>query len=116
MKGEFLGSLQGISVSFTGQQLDQSDLDVWEQAVHLARMHPAGIPGTSCLATMVLSLRDKSHSPIEAPHNYLSAYDSAPRGLCSLVISRKWAPERFWGFSCDPTGQSGAVAFSVSSN
>jgi hypothetical protein len=26
------------------------------------------IPGTSYLATVVLSLRDKSHSPIEAPH------------------------------------------------
>jgi hypothetical protein len=25
------------------------------------------IPGTSCLATIVLSLRDKNHSPIEAP-------------------------------------------------
>jgi hypothetical protein len=24
-------------------------------------------PGTSCLATISLSLRDKSHSPIEAP-------------------------------------------------
>jgi hypothetical protein len=31
-------------------------------------------PGTPCLATISLSLRDKSHSPIEAPHNYLSAY------------------------------------------
>ena len=28
------------------------------------------IPGTSCLATIVLSLRDKSHSPIEAPYIY----------------------------------------------
>src|SRR5580700_11267487 len=36
------------------------------------------IPGTSCLATIVLSLRDKSHSPIEAPHNYLSAYLGKP--------------------------------------
>src|SRR5580693_2344836 len=48
------------------------------------------IPGTSCLATIVLSLRDKSHSPIvlslrdkshspiEAPHNYLSAYGANP--------------------------------------
>ena len=25
------------------------------------------IPGTSCLASIVLSLRDKSHSPIEVP-------------------------------------------------
>jgi hypothetical protein len=31
-------------------------------------------PGTSCLATILLSLRDKSHSSIEAPHNYLSTY------------------------------------------
>jgi hypothetical protein len=31
-------------------------------------------PGTSCLATISLSLRDKSHSPIEAPRNYLSTY------------------------------------------
>jgi hypothetical protein len=31
-------------------------------------------PGTSCLATIRPSLRDKSRSPIEAPHNYLSAY------------------------------------------
>ena len=30
------------------------------------------VPG--CLATINLSLRDKSHSPIEAPHNDLSAY------------------------------------------
>jgi hypothetical protein len=30
------------------------------------------IPGTSCLATIVLSLRDKRHAPIEAPHNNLS--------------------------------------------
>ena len=35
-------------------------------------------PGTSCLATISLSLRDKSHSPIEAPHNYLSAYALGP--------------------------------------
>ena len=28
----------------------------------------------SCLATINLSLRDKSHSPIKAPDNYLSAY------------------------------------------
>ena len=36
------------------------------------------IPGTSCVATIVLSLRDKSHSPIEALDNYLSAYGVYP--------------------------------------
>jgi hypothetical protein len=36
-------------------------------------------PGTSCLATISLSLRDKSHSCIEAPHNYLNLYGVKPR-------------------------------------
>ena len=44
------------------------------------------ISGTSCLATIVLSLRDKSHSPIEAPHNYLSAYGVYP-GKRSFIAS-----------------------------
>ena len=35
----------------------------------------------SCLAAIVLSFRDKSHSPIEAPHNYLSAYVVIPGDL-----------------------------------
>jgi hypothetical protein len=33
----------------------------WDGAIFLI------IPGTSCLATIVLSLRDKNHSPLEAP-------------------------------------------------
>jgi hypothetical protein len=44
------------------------------------------IPGTSCLATIVLSLRDKSHSPIEAPHNYLSACGVQPWEPSSQAI------------------------------
>jgi hypothetical protein len=37
----------------------------------------------------VLSLRDKSHSPIEAPHNYLSAYDLPlpARGCCIASVA-----------------------------
>lgn len=42
LKHALLGSIQGLTVKFTGWQLDQSDLDVWEQAVHLARLHPLG--------------------------------------------------------------------------
>lgn len=42
MKKELLGAQKGYSVKFTGLQLDQSDLDVWEYAVHLSRMHPLG--------------------------------------------------------------------------
>lgn len=42
LKGELLFAQQGIEIRFTGWQLDQSDLDVWEQALHLARQHPLG--------------------------------------------------------------------------
>jgi len=42
MDGVTLGSLDGTTLKFTGQQLDQSHLDVWEQVVHLARLHPLG--------------------------------------------------------------------------
>jgi hypothetical protein len=42
MKREILASQRGIEIRFTGMQLDQSDLDVWEQALHLARQHPLG--------------------------------------------------------------------------
>jgi hypothetical protein len=35
-------------------------------------------PGASCLATISLSLRDKSHSPIEAADDYLSACAGKP--------------------------------------
>jgi hypothetical protein len=39
---ELLAVHDGVKIKFTGKQLDQADLDVWEQAVHLARQHPLG--------------------------------------------------------------------------
>jgi hypothetical protein len=36
-------------------------------------------PGTSCLATIVLSLRDENHSPIEAPRIRLGLIGFNPR-------------------------------------
>jgi TrfA protein len=42
VKKKLLASIQGVTIRYTGEQLDQSDLDVWEQAIHLARRHPLG--------------------------------------------------------------------------
>lgn len=42
MEGEVLASLNGLRVVYTGHQLIQSDLDVWENLAHLARLHPLG--------------------------------------------------------------------------
>ncbi len=40
---KLLGVQNGIQIRFTGIQLDQFDLAVWEQAIHLSRQHPLGI-------------------------------------------------------------------------
>ena len=42
LKREILASQKGSIIRFTGGQLDQSDLDVWEQAAQLAASHPLG--------------------------------------------------------------------------
>jgi hypothetical protein len=36
-------SLKGTTIRFTGQQLDQSDLDVWEYCLHLCRERGLGV-------------------------------------------------------------------------
>lgn len=41
-EGVKIASVDGISVIFTGPRLDQADLDVWEQCLHLARTERLG--------------------------------------------------------------------------
>lgn len=40
--GATLHSQQGITIKYTGQQLNQEDLTLWENLVHLAKAHPLG--------------------------------------------------------------------------
>ena len=42
MKEAVLASQDGLTIKFTGEQLNQTDLDVWETIVHLAREQPLG--------------------------------------------------------------------------
>jgi len=39
---EILYSQKGITIKFTGKQLNQEDLTLWETLVHMARNHPLG--------------------------------------------------------------------------
>lgn len=39
---ELLASVDGIEIRFKGQRFNQTDLDVWEMLVHLARLQPLG--------------------------------------------------------------------------
>jgi len=40
--GELLAALDGIEIRYTGQRLDQGDLDVWESVLHAVRLQEIG--------------------------------------------------------------------------
>lgn len=42
MQGEQVAAPDGIEIRYTGQQLDQGDLDVWESVLHIARLQEMG--------------------------------------------------------------------------
>jgi hypothetical protein len=42
VEDRLIAAVDGTSIRYTGRQLEQSDLDVWEQVLHLARQHPLG--------------------------------------------------------------------------
>ena len=55
LRKELVAAQRGITIRYTGWQLDQSDLDVWEQALHLARTQALG---TRCHFTEKGFLKD----------------------------------------------------------
>jgi hypothetical protein len=65
-----LTSQRGITIRFTGKQLDQSDLDVWEQALHLVRQHPLGM---RCNFTAHGFLKALGRSTGKMNHEWLKA-------------------------------------------
>jgi hypothetical protein len=42
VKGEYLAALDGIEIHYTGERLDQGDLDVYESVLHAARLQELG--------------------------------------------------------------------------
>src|ERR1700730_4477318 len=65
------------------------------------------VPGTSCLATIMLSLRDKSHSPIEGPRIKLALMGLKPQASeCRRPdLSRSSIGLSFDGAPHRPSGQ-----------
>ena len=83
MKRELLAVQKGMKIRFTGMQLDQSDLDVWEQALHLTRMHPLG---TRCEFTAHAFLKALGRSTGKPMHEWLK--DTFARlGSCFVEIT-----------------------------
>ena len=65
---EILACQKGLQIRFTGIQLDQSDLDVWEQALHLARLHPLG---TRCEFSVYGFLKALGRKTGKSEHEWL---------------------------------------------
>ena len=42
LKRERIASLEGVEIFYTGERLDQGDLDVWQAVLHLARLQDMG--------------------------------------------------------------------------
>ncbi len=68
LKRELLAVQSGIEIRFTGMQLDQSDMNVWEQALHLARQHPLG---NRCEFTANAFLKELGRSTGKPMHEWL---------------------------------------------
>lgn len=83
LKREVLTSQDGIEIRFTGWQLDQSDLDVWEQALHLARQHPLG---TRCHFTAYGFLKALGRSTGKMNHEWLKDVFARLTG-CAVEIT-----------------------------
>lgn len=77
VKDKILASQEGITVKFTGEQLNQEDLTVWETLVHLARKNPLGhecsFTGYSILKILCLPKSTDHYKTLEASINRLTA-------------------------------------------
>ena len=65
---ELIAAQDGITIRYTGEQLDQADLDVWEQVLHLARMQALG---TECYFTAHGFLKALGRSTGKMNHEWL---------------------------------------------
>ena len=68
LEGALLAAQDGITVRFTGKQLNQADLDVWEQVLHLARTQALG---TECYFTAHGFLKALGRSTGKMNHEWL---------------------------------------------
>lgn len=85
LKEAVLASQDGITVTYTGEQLNQTDLDVWETIVHLAREQPLGTVASftahSLLTAMGMSTGNSQHKQLHSTLIRLTA--------CALQVTHK---------------------------
>jgi len=91
MKNVILGSQAGIIVTYTGEQLNQEDLSVWECLVHLAKESPLG---ATCEFTSYEIL--KTLGIQDAGENYKNLHDIIIR-LTACAVQIQHVGQTFFG-------------------
>lgn len=90
---ELLACQKGLQIRFTGIQLDQSDLDVWEQALHLARLHPLG---TRCEFSVYGFLKALGRKTGKSEHEWLKNSFARLMG-CGVELSDQTERKTYGG-------------------
>ena len=90
---ELLACQKGLQIRFTGIQLDQSDLDVWEQALHLARHHPLG---TRCEFSVHGFLKALGRKTGKSEHEWLKNSFARLMG-CGVELTNQEERKTFGG-------------------
>ena len=82
MDRELIAAQDGITIRYTGKQLDQSDLDVWEQVLHLARTQALG---TECHFTAHGFLKALGRQTGKSGHEWLQTALERLTGAVVLI-------------------------------
>ena len=90
---ELLACQKGLQIRFTGIQLDQSDLDVWEQALHLARLHPLG---TRCEFSVYGFLKALGRKTGKSEHEWLKNAFARLMG-CGVELTNQQERKNYGG-------------------
>ena len=86
MDRELIAAQDGITIRYTGKQLGQSDLDVWEQVLHLARTQALG---TECHFTAHGFLKALGRQTGKSGHEWLQTALERLTGEV-VLISAGW--------------------------
>ncbi len=91
LQGEPIASYEGITILQTGPRLDQADLDVWEQCIHMARTNGLG---TRIQFAAHGFLKTIERSTGKSQHEWLR---NAIRRLASSVVEVKDGKRAYFG-------------------
>ena len=84
LKRQSMAAVNGVEILYTGERLDQSDLDVWEGVLHAVRKHPFGC---ACRVTTYALL--KAMGKTDCSDNRASLHDRIVRLRANAVEIRQ---------------------------